>query len=65
MLSKAKALRINFALTEGTWEKILDTSSMDWGGANSMVEQRMESYGTEVTVMINPHSFILYRKIKG
>lgn len=59
-----KDVRIKLTLPEIVWKKILDSSSKDWGGVGSLPEQRIESHGSEVSVMINPHSVVLYRRIK-
>lgn len=56
--------KIKLTLPEGIWEKILESSSKEWEGDGSLPEEKMESNSSEVVMGINPHSFVLYRKIK-
>lgn len=60
-----KHAKIKLTLPEGIWEKILESSSKEWGGDGSLSEEKVESNSSEVVMGINPHSFILYRKIRG
>lgn len=60
-----KDIKIKLMLPEGTWERILDSSSEDWGGSGVLSEQRIESYGSEIYISIKPYSFIFYWKVKN
>lgn len=59
-----KDIKIKLMLPEGTWERILDSSSEDWGGSGVLSEQRIESYGSEIYISIKPYSFVFYWKVK-
>lgn len=59
-----KDMKIKLMLPEGTWERILDSSSEDWGGSGVLSEQRIESYGSEIYISIKPYCFVFYWKVK-
>lgn len=51
-------------IPEGIWEKILSSSSEEWGGAGSPSDQRIESRGSTARIPITRRSFVLYRMIR-
>lgn len=57
-------VKIKLSLPDGIWEKIIDTSSKEWEGDESLSDEKIESRGSEAVISIKPHSFVLYRKIK-
>jgi len=48
-------------LPQGIWDKIIDSSSEEWGGPGSISGHKIESFSTVTDVSLNPHSFVLYR----
>ncbi|MDH5768152.1 MAG: malto-oligosyltrehalose trehalohydrolase [Nitrospirota bacterium] len=52
-------------ISEGIWNKILDSSSREWGGSGGSTEHKIESFGSEILISLTPHSFVLYRMSKG
>jgi hypothetical protein len=45
----------------GRWRKVLDSSSNEWGGAGSSTPKSIRSDGFDVSLELNPYSFVLYR----
>ncbi|MGD0885017.1 MAG: malto-oligosyltrehalose trehalohydrolase [Thermodesulfovibrionales bacterium] len=55
--------RAELMLPEGIWNKILESSSKQWGGDNAIAMERIDSRGSGITISVNGHSFVLYRMI--
>jgi maltooligosyltrehalose trehalohydrolase len=60
-----KVLDGNLALPEVTWEKILESSSREWGGSRNTSPEKIESHIGNISLRIAPHSFVLYRMLKA
>jgi len=58
-----KKVKTVLKIPEGIWNKILDSSSKEWGGNGSSTENKIESFGSEILLSLNPHSIVLYRMI--
>lgn len=56
-----KEVKIRLTLPPGLWEKIIDSSSEEWGGPGISSEERIESFSPETSLRLNPHGFVLYR----
>ncbi|MEW6001868.1 MAG: malto-oligosyltrehalose trehalohydrolase [Nitrospirota bacterium] len=54
-------LSVKLSLPEGTWNKIFDSSSKEWGGSGGLADDNIESSESEITLKLNPYSFVLYR----
>ncbi len=52
-------------LPEGLWEKMLDSSEIRWAGTGSCAEASIDARGREVIGCLKPHSFVLYRSVRG
>ncbi len=48
-------------LRDGTWDKLLESSSRRWGGAGCLAQDTVESRGAGIAIRLQPHSFALYR----
>ncbi|MEW6410017.1 MAG: malto-oligosyltrehalose trehalohydrolase [Nitrospirota bacterium] len=59
-----KNTKVKLTLPEGLWERIIDSSSKEWGGDGVLSEEKIKSRGSGFIAGINPHSFVLYRKVK-
>jgi maltooligosyltrehalose trehalohydrolase len=57
-----EAQQLSVSLPQGEWERILDTSAREWGGKGGETAVRIVSSVSPVTVFINPHSALIYRK---
>lgn len=53
-------MKIKLSLPDRRWEKIIDSSSREWEGDESLSDEKIESKGSEAVISI----FVLYRKIK-
>lgn len=49
------------ALPPGTWRKILDSSSTDWGGPGELAPSMVS--GGSITVAVGSHGAVLYRQV--
>ncbi len=58
-------LEIESALPEGTWNKVLESSSEEWGGAGGLAKDVIEARGPGIWLRLLPHGFVLYRIAKG
>jgi hypothetical protein len=45
----------------GHWRKVLDSSSTEWSGSGSSTPKSIQSDGFDVSLELNPFSFVLYR----
>ena len=52
---------LRLMLPEGKWVRAIDSSSEEWGGPGQGAPEAIESRGMEVDILLNPHSFVLYR----
>ena len=50
---------------QGHWEKVLDSSSREWGGMGGKSPETIPSSGSEVFLAMNEYNFVLYRRLKG
>ncbi len=57
-----KDVKIRLPLPEGLWLGILASSSEEWGGDGSVSVRKIESTGTEISLRLKNHSFVLYRR---
>lgn len=53
---------LSLAVPKGSWQKELDSEEERWGGSGSRAPRQLHSSGT-IHLKLNPHGFILYRKI--
>lgn len=60
-----KKVKTVLKIPEGIWNKILDSSSREWGGSGGSAEHKIESFGSEILLTLTSHSFVLYRMSKG
>jgi len=51
---------LELPLPEGTWEKLLESSSEKWGGNGGIADDRIKSF-SETKVNLNPQTFVLYK----
>lgn len=56
-----KRSEIMLTLTPGTWEKILDSSSKEWGGLGETTDTVISSAGPELPLSLQPHSLVVYQ----
>lgn len=54
-----------FTVPDGRWEKILESSSREWGGGGVPSPGMTDPYNSKVRLAIAPHSFVLYRTLSG
>ena len=50
-------------MEKGIWQKVLDSSSNEWGGQGSLLPEFIPPCGSEVRLSLRGYSFVLYRKI--
>jgi maltooligosyltrehalose trehalohydrolase len=58
-----KPAKIDLLIEGGRWEKILDSSSHDWGGEGGATLDSIQSAGSKFSFVLNPQSFVLYRQL--
>jgi len=56
-----KDIEIEPFIDKGLWQRVLDSSSSEWGGPGSPAPESIPSGGTKVSLKINSFSFVLYR----
>jgi maltooligosyltrehalose trehalohydrolase len=54
-----------FMLPEGRWAKVLDSSSEQWGGHGENTPESLDSDGFELSIDLDPYSFVLYRTVES
>lgn len=50
------------SLPAGTWEKLVDSASPEWGGGGEVAPQVIAAAGTGSTVRLGPFSVVVYRR---
>ncbi len=53
--------KVKIFIENGYWEKLLDSSSDKWNGPGGSTPKYIRSSGSEISLELNSHSFILYR----
>ena len=56
-------VEVNILIEQGLWQKILDSSSIEWKGPGSPSPESFRSSGVEVPLKINSLSFALYHRL--
>ena len=56
-----KDIEIEPLIDKGLWQRILDSSSSEWGGPGSPAPESIPSGGSKVSLKLNSFSFVLYR----
>jgi maltooligosyltrehalose trehalohydrolase len=56
-----RPVRVKIFIENGYWEKLLDSSSDEWNGPGSSMPESIQSTGSEISLELNSHSFVLYR----
>ncbi len=57
-------LKTCFALPEGEWEKVIESSADRWGGTGGQAPEHIESTECKMSLCLAPHSFVLYRVLR-
>jgi len=52
----------SFLMEKGIWQRVLDSSSNEWGGPGSFLPESFASDGSEVGLRLQGYSFVLYRQ---
>jgi len=52
---------VKVVIEKGFWQKVFDSSSNEWDGPGSSSPKYMRSSGSEISMKLNSHSFVLYR----
>jgi len=55
-------MAVSAVLPPGTWHKLIDSSSSEWGGTSERAEQTVTTSGGEVLFQMNHHSAVLYAR---
>lgn len=50
-----------FALSAGTWKKVMESSDEKWGGSGGHGSEYIAVNEDKISVSLAPHSFVLYR----
>ena len=53
---------ISVPVGQGPWRLLIDSSSSGWEGPGSVAREVITAEGEGVSVAMNPHSFVVYRK---
>jgi maltooligosyltrehalose trehalohydrolase len=56
-------VEIETRLEKGTWQKVLDSSSPEWGDAGGHSPVSVSADGSEITFPLEAFSLVLYRKV--
>jgi maltooligosyltrehalose trehalohydrolase len=56
-----KDIEIEPLMDRGFWQRVLDSSSSEWGGPGSPAPESIQSIGSNVSLKLNSYSFVLYR----
>jgi hypothetical protein len=56
-----KDIEIEPLIDKGLWQRVLDSSSSEWGGPGSPAPESIQSSGSKVSLKLNSYSFVLYR----
>lgn len=56
-----KDIGIEPLIDKGLWQRVLDSSSSEWGGPGSPAPESIPSGGSKVSLKLNSFSFVLYR----
>ena len=56
-----KDIEIEPLVDKGRWQRVLDSSSREWGGPGSPAREFIPSGGSKVSLKLNSFSFVLYR----
>ncbi len=57
-----KILNACFALPEGAWEKVIESSAERWGGTGGQAPECIRLNECKISLCLTPCSFVLYRK---
>ena len=60
-----RPVRIKIHIENGYWKKLLDSSSEEWNGPGSAMPEFIQSIGSDISIDLNSHSFLLYRSSAG
>jgi maltooligosyltrehalose trehalohydrolase len=60
-----KPQEINISIEQGVWEKVFDSSDVEWGGPGSSASESIQSNGREFYFPMGAYSFVLYRGKKA
>jgi len=52
---------VTLILPEGRWVKVLDSASEEWGGRGGAAPESLDPRGAELSIDLDPSSFVLYR----
>jgi maltooligosyltrehalose trehalohydrolase len=58
-----KPAECSLLLEKGIWQRVLDSSSNEWGGPGSSLPESIPSRGSEVRMSLQGYSFVLYRQM--
>ncbi|HSQ78263.1 MAG TPA: DUF3459 domain-containing protein, partial [Nitrospirota bacterium] len=61
---KDQPIALTIMLPAGTWVRILDSSSPEWGGTGERAAATIASHGEDIVLHLNPHSVVLYELSK-
>ncbi len=56
---------IELAFPKGTWAKICESSSEEWGGNSGTAPEEIASEGLKIPLNLAPHSVVIYRTFGG
>jgi maltooligosyltrehalose trehalohydrolase len=56
-----KDIEIEPLIAKGLWQRVLDSSSSEWGGPGSPAPESIPSGGSKVCLKLNSFSFVLYK----
>ncbi len=57
---KDQPITLTIMIPEGTWVKLLDSSSPEWGGTGERVARTIVSHGEDIDLYLNSRSVVLY-----
>jgi hypothetical protein len=52
---------VKVLIEKGIWQKVFDSSSNEWDGPGGSTPEYIQFGGSEISIKINSHSFVLYR----
>jgi maltooligosyltrehalose trehalohydrolase len=56
-----ESIEIELFVEAGLWQRVLDSSSSEWGGPGVSTPKYIRFSGSEISLKLNSHSFVLYR----
>ncbi len=59
-----REIELTIMIPPGAWAKVLDSSSALWGGVGELSPQRILSREEGVVLCLNPHSVVLYERLR-